>query len=889
MLKKIFKITGISLLVLIVLAFLIPIFFKGKIISLIKSEINKSLNAKVDFKDADISIFRHFPKLSLGLNDLNIVGIENFEGDTLLAVKNIDVSVNLISAIKGSDIKIYGVYLDEPRINAIMHKDGKANWDIAKPDTLTVTKSTEKEKPFKMSLNHYEITDGLVRFVDESSNLKTEIKNLNHEGSGDFTDDLFTLKTATTADALTVSYGGIPYLNKVKTDIDLDIEIDNKTNKYTFNTEKIKLNDMQLNTQGFFQLVNDSTYNMDINFKAPSTDFKNILSFIPAIYTNDFSSLKTSGQAVFNGFVKGIYSNDKIPAYNINLDVKNGFFQYPDLPMPVKNINLALKVDNPDGITDHTTVDIPNAHIELGNDPFDFRLLVKTPVSDLFVDAAAKGKIDLSQIIKFIKLEEGTKLNGLLNADVQIAGNQSAATKQQYEKFKAAGIIALNNFLYASKDYPAGVSLTNLLMTFNPKNVTVNNAAGKFMETNFSANGYINNILPYVFTNKPLDGVINVKADKIDLNKLMGVSTTTDTATVATENGEPFLVPANLNLTLNATADKVIYDKLDITNLSGSLLVANEAVQLNNIKGNALDGTMIINGMYTTLTNKHKPDINLSYNVAGLNIQKTFLAFNTVQKLMPIAKFLSGKLSSQLNVTGKLGGNMMPDLTTLSGAGNMLMLQGVLNEFAPLDKVASTLNINALQNISVKDIKTYFEFTNGKMLVKPFSFKVKDIDLEVGGTHGLNMDMDYAINMKVPRALMGNKANSLIDGLTAKANANGVPVKVGDIIPIKVKLGGSMLNPTVKTDLNTGATSLAQDMKQQAADFAKAKVDSTKQAVKDTLRSVKNQVVQSAKDEIAKKLLGGSSDTSSTAPKQSLSEKGKVLLKDINPFKKKKN
>ena len=52
--------------------------------------------------------------------------------------------------------------------------------------------------------------------------------------------------------------------------------------------------------------------------------------------------MKTSGQAIFNGFVKGTYNNSQMPAYRINLDIKNGFFQYPDLPKPVKNINLVI-------------------------------------------------------------------------------------------------------------------------------------------------------------------------------------------------------------------------------------------------------------------------------------------------------------------------------------------------------------------------------------------------------------------------------------------------------------------------------------------------------------------------------------------------------------------
>lgn len=885
MLKKFFKITGITLVVLILLAFLIPIIFKGKIISLVKTEINKSMNAKVDFKDVDISIFRHFPKLSLGLNELQVLGIDEFAKDTLISAKQLDVSLNLISAIKGKDIKIYGIDINEPRIHAIVNKNGKANWDIVKPDTLTVAKA-DSSKPFKMNLEKYAVHKAYISYVDNSSNMSSEIINLEHEGSGDFTAELFTLKTKTSADEVNFSYGGIAYFNKVKTSIDADIQVDAKSNKYSFQTDKIKLNELQLTSNGFFQLATDSSYNMDIQFKAPSTDFKNILSFIPTIYQNNFASIKTSGQAVFNGFAKGVYSSTQIPAYNINLDVKNGFFQYPDLPKPVKNINLSIKVDNPDGITDHTIVNIPNAHLEMDNEPFDFRLLIKNPITDLFVDATAKGKLDLSKITEFVKLQAGTKLTGLLSADVSVVGKTKAMQKQQYQQFDAKGIIGLNNFLYASKDYPDGVSLSNLLMTFNPKNVTINNVAGQFMKTNFSANGSINNILPYMLTNQPLNGIINAKADNLNLNEWMGVST--DTATKNTTVSKPFVVPANLDLTLNATVEKVHYDKLDIANLTGSLLVANETVKMNNVKGNALDGTMNISGYYSTKNSKVKPDISLTYDVKNLDIQKTFLAFNTVQKLMPIGQFLAGKLSSQLTMNGKLGDNMMPDLSTLTGNGNMLMLEGVLAKFQPMEKIANTLNIAALQNISVKDIKSFFEFANGNVLIKPFTVKVKGIDMEIGGLHGLNQSMDYTINMKVPRAMMGDKANSFVNNLTSQAANKGVPITIGELVPIQVKLGGSIKNPSIKTDLKQSANSLAQDLKQQATSFAQAKADSAKAAIKDTVAAVKNQLIQNAKDELTKKLLGQKDSTNNTQDtKKSLEEKGKGLLKGLNPFKKK--
>jgi hypothetical protein len=892
MLKKIIKITIVVFLVLIVFLFAAPFLFKGKIVELAKKEINDNINAKADFKDIGLSFFRHFPRVALSVENMQVTGLNEFAADTLFSAKSIDVALNLMSVIKGSDFQVYSIQIDEPRIHAIVNKDGKSNWDISKPDTATTTPSSE-QKPFQLRLDSYSITNGYIKYDDVPGGMSSEITGLDHSGSGDFTADLFTLTTKTAAKEVSFIYDNIPYLSKVKTSIDADIQVDNKTNTYNFKTDKILLNALQLSTAGFFQLVNDSVYKMDITFNAPSTDFKNILSLVPVIYQKNFASVKTSGNAVFNGFVRGTYSSSQMPAYNLNLDIKKGFFQYPDLPKAVSNINITAKVDNPDGVTDHTVVDIQQGHIELDNDPFDFRLLLKTPVSDMFIDATAKGKLDLSKVAELAKLEAGTQLSGLLNADVSVNGNLSAIEKQQFDKFKAEGTMSLSNFSYASKASPDEIKLNNLLATFNPRNITLSDLSGQYMNTNFSANGSVDDFLPYALKNKMLTGVLNIKAGNVDLNKWMGTSS--DSATTSTSSTSPFAVPANLNFTLNAGVTDVHYDKVDLQNLTGTLIIKDETVTLQHIKSNALDGTIDINGSYSTKASKKKPDISLAYDVQKLDVQKTFNAFNTVQKLMPIGKFISGKLSSQLKFTGKLGDNMMPDLGSLTGDGNLLLIEGFLNKFAPLEKLASTLNVKELEAISVKDIKTYFEFANGKVLVKPFKVKVKDIDMEIGGMHGFDQSLDYTINMKLPRSLLGGDANALVNNLVSQAANKGVPVKIGDNINLAIGVEGTITNPVIKTGFKQTGGSLADDFKKQATDFAKAKADSIKTvataALKDTLASVKKQVIQSAGDELKKQLLGKNDSTQTGGAndaKGKVTESAKGLLKNLNPFGKKK-
>src|SRR5687768_9626970 len=126
MLKKTLKITGIILLVLILAAIAIPYFFKDKIVAFAKTEINKNVNARVDFTDVDISFFRRFPRVAVALENLQVIGLDEFSKDTLISSKNIDVAVNLMSIISGNNMKIYSITVNQPRIRALVTKDGKA-------------------------------------------------------------------------------------------------------------------------------------------------------------------------------------------------------------------------------------------------------------------------------------------------------------------------------------------------------------------------------------------------------------------------------------------------------------------------------------------------------------------------------------------------------------------------------------------------------------------------------------------------------------------------------------------------------------------------------------------------------------------------------------------
>ncbi|HEY0732945.1 MAG TPA: AsmA-like C-terminal region-containing protein, partial [Chitinophagaceae bacterium] len=477
--------------------------------------------------------------------------------------------------------------------------------------------------------------------------------------------------------------------------------------------------------------------------------------------------------------------------------------------------------------------------------------------------------------------------NGLVRGDMKFRGSKSFIDKGQYDKISFSGNSELNNIVYKSTDYPDGVNIQSASLVFNTGNVILKHLNGVFQNTKFSASGALSNMIAYALDKGALKGEINVSADKVHLNEWMGEDTASSTTA---SSSDPMLVPGNVDVVVNTKVDAVVYDKVTYKNVSGRLKLADETVHLQNVKAEALDGQMNFDGSYSTKTDRKQPAIDLAYSVKDIDVQKAFFAYNTMQKLMPIGQFLAGKMNSQFSMHGKLGADLFPQLSSLSGKGDLLLIQGVLGKFKPLEKIASVLQVDALKEVTLKDIKTHFEFANGKVLVKPFALKVKDIDMLIGGTHGLDQTMDYLVAMKIPRHYLGEAGNALVNNITTAALKKGIPIQSSEIVNLNLRMTGAMNNPSVKTDLKEAAGDMTKEMKDQAASFVQHKADSTKQAVRDTLSQAKKQVIEDVKKDVLTQLTGSKDSSGKKVTFDSTKKRTEETIKGTlnNLFNKKK-
>lgn len=843
MFKKILIAFGAVLLLIIVAAAIIPVFFKKEINAKIKSSINENVNARVDFKDLDLTLLSSFPNLGIKLNNLMVIGLDSFATDTLANVKQLQLNVNLWSALTGSGYDIKSVSLDEPRIFARVLKSGKANWDVMKPDTAVVAKPDTSKANFKVALNKYVIEKGNIRYDDASLGLVMDLYNLNHTGKGDFSQDLFTLDTKSDIEKLSVKYNGVPYLKQVKVAAELPIAIDRKQMKFSFAENKIKLNELLLSVVGSLAMPNENDMVMDFKFDAKESELKNFLSLIPAIYTSNFKDMEATGKFAMNGTAKGTYNETSLPAFDVKLIIQDGKIKYPALPSAIQHIQLTSQISNPDGVLDHTVIHVPAFHLEFGAAPIDGHLLLKNPMTDPFVDLALKGKLDLKQLTAIFPMQD-MSLSGILDADVQAAGRKSAIDRGQYEAFKASGQIQAVNFNYSGKNVPMPVQVPSAKMIFSPRNISLTSLIAKVGRSDFNANGSVNNYLSYFFNkNQLLQGNFNLTSSLIDVNELIGPKTATD-APKSDKKGKMsvFEVPANIDFKLSTTADRILYDNYDISHAQGDLIIKDKTIYFKNMRMNMLDGTVKMNGSYTTNDPK-KPKVDVDFGIEKMDIQKAFSAFNTVKLLAPVAKFAKGVFSTNLKFNSDLDQQMMPVYSSINADGLTDIVHAVLDGFEPLNKLASALSANQFKKLELNNVLTKFKIKDGRLNVAPFDIKKEGVVMNVQGSNGLDQSMDYQLGLNVPREMLGTKANAAANSLIATLNAKaGTQVAMSDNIKINAVMGGTILKPTLSLkygagDAKSAVNKVVADKKAEVKAIAQAKVDTVKAKVSEKIKN----------------------------------------------------
>lgn len=979
--KKILIGLGIVVILLVAAAIVLPVIFKDDIKAAVDEQLAKSVNADVvfDVDNFSLSVFRNFPNITVEVKELGVFNRAPFEGVHLFVVDRFDVEINLKDVLFGDQLRIKGITLVRPQINVKVLKDGKANYDIAIPTTDTVQAPSEASQ-FSFGIDHWEIINGELIYDDASIPYFMSLKGLNHTGSGNFNEKEFDLKTNTIADSVTVSFDGTEYLTNKHATIDATIGISEEYTKYTFKENSAKVNDFAMSFDGWFKM-NENDFGMDISFKSPENTFKSLLSLVPGIYTKDFNKIETKGDLSFSGFVKGTMSDTQMPAFNLNLNVKDAMFKYPDLPTAVNNINMDLLIDNKTGVIETTLVDLKKLHLDFGSNPVDARMIIEN-LKDYRMDGNLKAKLNLAELTKMFPMEgmelrgtyavdatakgvydslkkiipavnvsmslaggyaktsqfpiplqdvqfnatvknisgkmaetiitvsgfsmmmdgekfgadmvlqnlddyawdvkakggvdiekmtkifpvDGMNLAGKVKADIETKGKYSDVQAGKYDRLPTSGSASLKDFKFSSKDLPYAVTIAQAEAAFDPKKIEIKNTTGTIGKSDFSVAGAVSNYIGFVFGKETIKGNLNYNANLLDLNEFMTDTETTPAATDTTSL-TVIPIPENIDFILHSDVKTVKMMDYVMTNANGDVVVKEGIANLSGLKFNLLGGAFVVTGSYQAKDINH-PKYDFGLKIDGMSIKQAATSFSVVKSYAPVAGFATGNFSTDFKISGELKKDMMPNLTTVNGAGLVKIAEAAVTQSKLISGITSLTKLDNTDNVTLKDVLMSATISNGKLSVKPFDVKFGSYKTTVSGSTALNGALDYSLKMNVPAGKLGSQLQGFINQNTGANNSTSE-------IPITIGLGGTFTDP--KPQL------VSAEQKQQV-----------KEALTNVAEEKSKEVVQQlteGKDakQIVNDLLGGNKQDSTKKDTAKTNDPIQNLLKVKSLLKKKKN
>jgi len=805
-------------IVIIVLGFLLmamiflPYVFKGKVASIVQNQANKNLNAKVAFSDLSLNLFSNFPNITASLSDLSVIGVDSFALDTLVSAKKIKLAIDLKSLIRDKGISVKSIEIVRGNVLAKVLPDGRVNWEIMKPDTTPEAKQDTSES-MHFEMKAVIISHSNVVYDDRESNRKAVLKDWNGTLKGDLSTDITSLTTNSSIKSLSYAMSGMTILSNATLETETTLDVDFTKSKYTFRSNKILLNAMEVSFGGWVQMPDTSTIDMDLKVNTEKVTFKQFLSLIPALYMKDFESIETAGDLKIDAFMKGKMQGENYPAFGLKLAIDKGMFKYPSVPQAVRDITVKANVSSTGGTLDNTKVDISVFHFSMAGNPFDMTAYVATPMSDPDVKGSIKGVINLGMVKQVYPLEKGTDLKGQIQANLSAEGRLSYLDKKQYDKFKANGSLTVKGINYKSSGLPE-VSVKEAVMNFSPSEVVLSTFSMMIGKNDVQATGKLTNALAYFLKDDVLNGSLNMTSSYLNLNDFMKK----DSTAVKTQTAPmlAFEIPKNLNLSMNASGKKILFSKLVMTDAKADLKVKEGRLTFNNLSANALGGSIGVKGYYEAL-NPDVPQASMGLDLKNVSFAQTFTTFDMVKSLAPIFENVQGNYSLSMNFKTSMNKYMDPDLKSLTGSG-VLNSSGVkVSNVKALDALATALKNESLKTISPKDLKIPFKIEKGKLYTSPFDVNVGNFKMNLSGNTGLDKSIDYSINVTLPENM-----------------------EFGSVKSLKGTIYGTFTNPKVKLDATALAKQLAVGLadkylekvtgKNTSETVAKAKEDVTKEA-----------------------------------------------------------
>lgn len=794
----------VSMLVVLLLAFVAAWLLEDKIKQKIVAEVNKQVTVPVQVKGGiNFSLIKHFPYAAITFSDVSIDDRLRTGKQKLLSVHEISFLCNIYSLF-GSQIEFSKIVIAKGALSMYVDESGKNNFAIFKF-------SPAKDKnDLSVQLKKAEVKDLKFTYTDKTQNTNVSLRLNKVTLKGNFSEQQYELYTTGKLLVNQISASSDQFLNNRNVGLEIALLVDKAKNKFTFSKGNISLDETDFNITGFFATVKGGTQ-LDFKLLNEGSDMQKLIALLPEKYKANLASASGSGEYSIAAAVKGMAGKNSFPQVDVQAAVKNSEVKLGAYNKLLKNVNAqaSYQLDK----NGESKIVVSNFNCTLNDLPFNFKLTL-THLAEPDFDFYANGVLHLAEVAAFIPDSVIQDMDGTITFNnFRLKGSKRDFTNTENSTLTGSGEFKLNGIEFRQN----GITYGNINGDLKYENqvVEARNFTFNFLSTDFTFTGSIENLIAYVYNlsvkRRANDVVLgingHVKTKVFNLTSILDAYDRKNKPVEQRKEKINIREIFNMRGNIDVAMDRFLFRKMEFGDLTTDLRLVPGAIQINHLSTRAMGGNLRTTGLIE-FTPANALALKIDVTAVDLNIPQIFKECENFGQTSLTDKNLKGTISTAIALDATWKNYKDLDTKTLSAIIDFNIKNGELIKFEPLRAASKFIRVEELEDIRFADLANTIKIANERFDVPEFEIKTSALNLMFFGYHYFNNDIDYHFKINLHKLL------------AQKFNRQGRDVQYIEEDPYEgvnlyLSMTGNLSNPKIKFDKPASRNKMISDFKNE--------------------------------------------------------------------------
>jgi len=724
---------AVAMVTFIAIALTISAIYKDELIGFFIEETNKYIATPIEVEKIDISIFNHFPNISVNLRNVTVKESSNNHKAILGKAKKISASFNLLNILRKNYV-VEGIYLSDGEVNLIVDRQGIPNYLLIQKDSVSSGGT--------FSLRDINCENMNVDFLDLKSDYHVAIfakkaaAQLTQIQSTVFVD----IQGNLVSDEILVKKR--KFLNNKTIELETKFEVDLQQKFYDFKTGFLQIDKGKFDVVGTVDVLKK---NIDMKVNGINTNFQSLNSLLSSDLSKYFQHYKSKGDIYFQSSIVGSYESRSVPRMTIEFGAKDASFFHPDYKRQIEKVNVQgyFTTGQPSNRSNYR-LDLNNFSCQLDNKQLDGSLTIQN-FNDYRVDLVLKGEADVNTLLLLFPKKYVKTAFGNIKMDIHVYGKIKDAKLTQ--NINANGEIELNNISFVPVGKRLPLNKLNGSLALRNNDLAVSNLQGYIGNSDFQLNGFINDISTFFSSkNQKYSMQADLQSKFIDFDELLK-SNFASRDTVSTNNKlYEFKISPKINLDFNCEVQRLNFRKFKGRNIIGNVEIKNQIAVLKNVSFSSMGGEVKISGSANSKSENLVETI-AEANFFNINVDSVFYVFQNFNQNWLIDKNLKGQLYADLNVYMNFNKHLVLNSQSLVADIKTSIANGELNDFEPMMELSKFVEEESLANTRFSRMTNEIKIENRTIYLPEMEIRSNVSNILVSGTHTFDNNIDYHLSV----------------------------------------------------------------------------------------------------------------------------------------------